>query len=153
MYQDRLRQIYEQRARALGGNYLDGAGMCGGNYLDGGKLTKRGVALRKSKAVKKRTTDMRISPAPKRENPWLEYVALERAKVANSKLTYREILMNIDKDAYARWKARNYPGEPKAVLSKAKARAPRSAPAKKAKKVVKVKSPKSAPAKRTISKK
>lgn len=128
MLQERLREIYAQKAMALGGNYLDGSGMCGGNYLDGGKLTKAGIKKRESKTVRKRKVDyVRKAPTEKRANPWLEYVDLERAKKVNAKLTYREILQNIDKDAYARWKKRNYPEAPKAAKSPVrKAKSPKA---------------------------
>lgn len=126
----------------MGGNYLDGT-MMGGNYLDGGKLTKKGVKLRKAKSVMKRDaieySQVYAPAAGKKFNPWLEYVALERNKKANAKLTYKELLQNIDKDAYARWKKKHYPADE---------------PAKKApkKKVVKKEVKKAAPKKKAQKK-
>ena len=149
MDQLRFRQLYQQRLANMGGNYLDG-----GNYLTndtGGKLSKKGVKLRESKTVKKRKVDGVPHMSTKQTNPWLEYVALERNKKVNAKLTYRELLQNIDKDAYARWKKSHYPGSEPVKKSPAKKKAASPKKASPAKKAPAAKSP--SPKKKAASKK
>lgn len=124
MDQDRFRQILEAKLQMQGGNYLDGSGMAGGNYLDGGKLTKKGVKLRDNKSVKARPKVAHAAMNTKHDNPWLAYIALERQKKVNSQLTYKELLQNIDKEAYLRWKKREGYESKAAPKKKAPAKKP-----------------------------
>lgn len=114
MDQERFMELYQQKIGAMGGNFIDGIpgayddGMSG-NFL-GGKLRARGVALRKKpEVVKRKALKIPKKPAIRgHANPWLHYLALERAKPINAKLTYKELLQYTDKKAYAVWKARHY---------------------------------------------
>ncbi len=107
----RFEQIYRQQANMNGGVALGGVAL-------GGKMSKKGIKLRDKKSARPAARKM----STKQSNPWLEYVALERNKAVNAHLSYKEILQNIDRDAYARWKKKHYPGAPEAVLAKPKRR-------------------------------